>query len=55
MFYRALGWLVWHGGKYFLRRRYSWFLPKPIFAGAAALAAGSVVAVLVARHHSTDS
>jgi hypothetical protein len=54
MLYRALGWTVWHGGKYFLRRKYSWFLPKPFFAGAAVLGAGAV-ALLVARNHSSDS
>jgi hypothetical protein len=53
MFYRALGWTVWHGGKYFLRRKYNWYLPGRFYAGAAALGVGAV-ALLVARNHSSD-
>jgi hypothetical protein len=54
MFYRALGWVVWHGGKYFLKRKYSWYLPKPFYAGAAVATLG-VVALVVARQTSSDS
>jgi hypothetical protein len=54
MFYRALGWTVWHGGKYLLRRKYDWYLPKPFFAGAAVIAAGTV-ALAVARHNGSSS
>jgi hypothetical protein len=54
MFYRALGWTVWHGGKYLMRRKYSWYLPKPFFAGAAVLGAGGV-ALLLARNRLSDS
>jgi hypothetical protein len=54
MFYRALGWLVWHGGKYFVKRKYSWYLPKPFYAGVAVAAVG-VVALVAARHSSSDS
>ena len=54
MFYRALGWAVWNGGKLFLRRRYGrTYVPKPLLAGAALAAAGGV-ALLVVRHHSSD-
>jgi hypothetical protein len=54
MFYRALGWLVWHGGRYFLRRKYSWYLPGKVYAGAGVATVG-VVALLVARHNESDS
>ncbi len=54
MFYRALGWMVWHGGKYLLRRKYDWYLPKSFYAGAAALGAGAVV-LAVLRHNGSDS
>jgi hypothetical protein len=54
MFYRALGWLVWHGGRYLLRRKYDWYLPKRFYAGAGVAAVG-VVALLVARHTASDS
>jgi hypothetical protein len=54
MFYRALGWLVWHGGRYFLRRKYSWYLPAKFYAGAGVATVG-VVALLVARHNGSDS
>ena len=55
MFYRALGWTVWHGGRYFLRRKYNWYLPGRVYAGAGVVAAGTVVALLVARNHASDS
>lgn len=54
MFYRVLGWLVWHGGRYFLRRKYSWYLPGKVYAGAGVATLG-VVALLVARHNGSDS
>ena len=54
MFYRALGWTVGHGGKYFLRRKYNWYLPGRFYAGAAVLGAGAV-ALAVLRHSSSDS
>ena len=54
MFYRALGWLVWHGGRYLLKRKYSWYLPKRFYAGAAVATVGAA-ALLVARHNGSDS
>jgi hypothetical protein len=53
MLYRLLGMVVWHGGKYFLRRRYSTYVPKPVLAGAALAVVGGVV-LLAARHASDD-
>jgi hypothetical protein len=51
MFYKLLGMAVWHGGKFFLRRKYgAAYLPKPVLAGAAVAAlAGIGVAVAAAR------
>ena len=54
MYYRALGWLVWHGGRYLLKRKYSWYLPKQFYAGAGVATLG-VVALVVARPASSDS
>jgi hypothetical protein len=52
MFYKLLGMAVWHGGKFFLRRRYSTYVPKPWLAGAAvAVLAGVGVAVAAARRN----
>jgi hypothetical protein len=43
MLYKILGFLVWHGAKLFLRRRYGTAMaPKPVLAGALALAAAGV-------------
>jgi hypothetical protein len=51
MRYKLLGMAVWHGGKFFLRRRYgAAYVPKPVLAGAAvAVVAGVGVAVAAAR------
>lgn len=46
MYYKALGWAVWKGGTWYLRRRYG-HAPKKIGAGALA-AAGVAVAITVA-------
>ena len=54
MFYKLLGMVVWKGGKYFLRRRYSTYVPVPVLAGAALAVAGGV-ALLVVRHNGSDS
>jgi hypothetical protein len=52
MFYRALGWAVWNGGKLFLRQRYGRaYVPKPLIAGAVVAVVGGV-ALLVTRHGS---
>lgn len=46
MYYKALGWAVWKGGTWYLRRRYG-HAPKKIGASALA-AAGVAVAIAVA-------
>jgi hypothetical protein len=54
MFYKLLGMAVWNGGKLFLRRRYgSTYVPKPVLAGAAAVAVagGVALAVVAARRN----
>jgi hypothetical protein len=45
-FYKALGFAVWKGGKWYLRRRVGW-LPsrKVLAAGAVAVAVGTAIAV----------
>jgi hypothetical protein len=56
MFYKLLGYLVWNGGKVFLRRRYgSTYVPKPVLAGAVvAVGAVAVAVVAAARHSGSD-
>ena len=56
MFYKLLGMVVWHGGKFVLRRRYgSTYVPKPVLAGVAAAAVGVVaLGLAAARHNGTD-
>jgi hypothetical protein len=56
MFYKLLGYLVWNGGKVFLRTRYgSTYLSKPVLAGVAAATVGGIVLALVAgKRDSSD-
>ena len=53
MFYKLLGMAVWHGGKFFLRRRYGpTLVPKTMLAGAALVAvAGVAVAAAAAKRN----
>jgi hypothetical protein len=44
MYYKALGWVVWKGGTWYLRRRYG-TAPKKI--GAAGLAAVAVAGAII--------
>ena len=47
MFYKLLGYIVWNGGKMFLRTRYgSAYAPKSVLAGAVVVAGGLAVAIL---------
>jgi hypothetical protein len=54
MLYKALGYVVWNGGKFYLRRR----MPgngtsrKLVAAGVVALAVGSIVAIGAKRDSS---
>ncbi len=44
MVYKLLGWAVWKGAKWFLRRRYgAVMVPVPLLAGGGLLAAAGVV------------
>ena len=56
MFYKLLGMAVWHGGKYFLKRRYGAYLPTPVLVGVGAAAAGGIALAIVAskRNGSSD-
>jgi hypothetical protein len=55
MFYKLLGYLVWNGGKLFLRRRYgSTYVPKPVLAGAVVVAGAAAVAVVAAARHGSN-
>jgi hypothetical protein len=51
MFYKLLGYLVWNGGKVFLRTRYgSTYVPKPLVAvGALAVVGGVALAAAAAK------
>ena len=56
MLYKLLGMAVWYGGKYFLKRRYSAYLPTPVLVGLGAAAVGGVaLAVLAKRNGSNGS
>ena len=52
MAYKLLGWAVWKGAKWFLRRRYgAVMVPVPVLAGGGLLAvAGVALAVKRAAH-----
>ena len=55
MFYKLLGYLVWNGGKVFLRSRYGAArVPKPVLAGAVVVAGAALVALAAARHNGDD-
>ena len=50
MYYKLLGMVVWHGGKFLIQRRYGVKLSKPLVAGAAmATVAGAGLAAAAAR------
>jgi len=52
MFYKLLGYLVWNGGKVFLRTRYgASYVPKPALAGAVVVVGAAVIAAAVAAKH----
>ena len=50
MAYKLLGFVIWKGGKWFLRRKYGAALaPKPLLAGGLALAAAGALAAALKR------
>ena len=55
MFYKLLGFLVWNGGKVFLRTRYgSAYAPKSALAGAVVVAGGLALAILASKRNGSD-
>jgi hypothetical protein len=52
MGYKALGFVVWQGGKWYLRRRLAGTRRKAAIAGVSALV---VAAVLVAQRQTSDN
>ncbi len=54
MGYKVLGFAVWQGGKWYVRRRFSGTLPKVAVLGAAALTLGTVAAVTAARRSNSQ-
>jgi hypothetical protein len=57
MFYKLLGYVVWNGGKLFLRRKYgSTYVPKGVLVGGAvAVVGGIALAAAAARRGSSSS
>jgi hypothetical protein len=52
MFYKLFGFVVWNGGKIFLRQRYgSTYAPKSVVAGSLVVAGGLAVAILAAKRN----
>jgi hypothetical protein len=55
MFYKLLGYLVWNGGKVFLRTRYgSTYVPKPALAGAVVVAGGLALAIVASKRNGSS-
>ena len=55
MYYKLLGMVVWHGGKFLIRRRSGVTPSKPLLAGAAiAAVAGAGLAAAAARRTVTS-
>jgi hypothetical protein len=53
MLYKLLGYVVWNGGKYYLRRRYgAAHVPKPLLA--AGIAGGLLLAVLAVKRNGSS-
>jgi hypothetical protein len=52
MFYKLLGYMVWNGGKLFLRSRYgSAYMPKSMLAGAVVVAGGLAWAIVASKRN----
>ena len=52
MFYKLLGYLVWNGGKVYLRTRYgSSYMPKSALAAAAVVAGGVALALVASKRN----
>jgi hypothetical protein len=56
MFYKLLGYIIWNGGKVFLRTRYgSAYMPKSVLAGAAVVAGGVALAIVASKRNGSES
>jgi hypothetical protein len=56
MFYKLLGYVVWNGGKVFLRKRYgSSYVPKGVLIGGAVAAVGGAALVAAASRRNGSS
>jgi hypothetical protein len=44
--YQLLGFVVWHGARWYLRRRYGWLVPSRRVVAAGAVGAGIAAFVL---------
>jgi len=51
--YELLGFAVWHGGRFYLRRRYGWLVPsrRVVAAGIVASAIVAIAAAETRREH----
>ena len=55
MFYKILGYVVWNGGKVFLRSRYgSTYVPKSALAGAVVVAGGLALAIVASKRNGSS-
>jgi hypothetical protein len=55
MFYKLLGYVVWNGGKVFLRSRYgSTHMPKSALAAAAVVAGGLALAIVASKRNGSS-
>jgi hypothetical protein len=55
MFYKLLGYVIWNGGKVFLRTRYgSAYMPKSVLAGAVVVAGGLALAIAASKRNGSE-
>jgi len=53
MRYKALGFIVWHGARWYVRRRYASLVPsRRVVAATAVIGAVGVLALAASRTHS---
>ena len=55
MFYKVLGYIVWNGGKVFLRSRYgSVYMPRSALAAGAVVAGGIALALVASKRNGSS-
>jgi hypothetical protein len=55
MLYKLLGYIVWNGGKVFLRTRYgSAYMPKSALAGAVVVGGGLALAIVASKRNGSS-